>query len=62
MVAWPSFLSRPTDLPHEDNEEVIDEQDPEVKRTAALVTRSAPTTEYATLLERLERFSTWFAA
>ena len=58
----PPFMSSLTELPLEDKEEIVDQEDPEVKRVTTLMTKSAPTSEYATLLERLERFSTWFAA
>ena len=58
----PPFLTNSTDLPPTDTEEVIDQQDPEVKRAATLATTTVSTTEYATLLDRLERFSTWFTA
>ena len=58
----PSFLSCPSELPLEDNEEVINQQDPEVKRAVTLMTKSAPPTEHATLLERLERFPSWYVA
>ena len=58
----PLFLTLSADLPLVDNEEVIDQQDPEVKKAATLMTKSSPTMEYATLQDRLQRFSTWFAA
>ena len=58
----PSFLSCPSELPLEDNEEVIDQQDPEVKRAFTLMTKSAPPEEHATLLERLEHFPSWYVA
>ena len=55
-------MSSLTELPLEDKEEIVDQEDPEVKRVTTLMTKSAQTSEYAMLLERLERFSTWFAA
>ncbi|XP_043229908.1 uncharacterized protein LOC122385596 [Amphibalanus amphitrite] len=59
----PAFLSLSTDLPLVDNEEVVDERDPEVKKAASLMTKSStPAAVYPTLLERLERFSSWFTA
>ncbi|XP_043247468.1 uncharacterized protein LOC122394566 [Amphibalanus amphitrite] len=58
----PPFLSCQTDLPLEDNEDVVDQQDPEVKKGVTMMASSEPATEHATLLQRLERFSTWFAA
>ena len=58
----PPFLSCPEEPPLEDDEDIVDQQDPEVKKAATMMTSSKPVAEQATLLERLGRFSTWFAA
>ena len=60
----PSFLTELTDLPEEELDLQVEQEDPEVKKTrVSLVTRATIGTQScAGLPERLERFSSWFRA
>ena len=58
----PKFLKHPGPLPKEDVDTSLQQEDPEVKATSAFATTVTQKTQYASLLERLEYFSSWHRA
>ena len=58
----PQCLTSSEELPLDDNSETVDPFDPEVKSVTPLLTKGTVVPQYASLIERLEYFPTWFAA